>query len=164
MNRSPVFRRVIGYVTHLDTLETRAMSMLMWVIVGAALGLASPFAVLRLQRQRDAARAGTPVRSTPREVIRPRNPFAAVSIRPCAEAPCVAVLQMHHRRYLAVRAPALPVPGCDRKKCGCRYIRHADRRSGGDRRDSLARYGGLTPKLPDERRGGPDDRRKSQAR
>ncbi len=138
------------------------MSILMWVLLGAALGLASPFMVLRLQRRRDAIRAGLPVRSVPLDEIRPRNPFAAVSIRPCADSPCAAVVQMHHQRYLAVRAPTLPVPGCDRQKCGCRYIRHADRRSGGDRRDSLARFGGLTPKLSGERRAHADDRRKAR--
>jgi hypothetical protein len=140
------------------------MGTLAWIIAGATLGLASPFMVLQLQRRRDAARAGASGRVNRAEAVRPGNPFAAVSIRPCAESPCAAVVQMHHQRYLALRAPALPVAGCDRKTCGCRYIRHADRRSTGDRRDSLARWGGLTPKMGKERRASSDDRRGTPAR
>lgn len=136
------------------------MSVMMWVILGAALGLASPFMLLQFQRRRDALRPGLSAGSVPPEAVRPRNPFAAVSVRPCADRPCNAVLQLAHQRFLAVRAPSLPVAGCDRGQCGCRYIRHADRRTpGGDRRDQLARFGGLTPTLGQERRGGNDDRR-----
>ena len=68
---------------------------------------------------------------------------------------------MQTQRFLAVRAPALPVPGCDRKKCECRYIRHADRRAPGDRRDAFGRHGGLTPTTGAERRA--RDRRKTQS-
>ncbi|MBT8442539.1 MAG: hypothetical protein KJO76_09150 [Gammaproteobacteria bacterium] len=35
---------------------------------------------------------------------------------------------------LEKNAPALPVPGCDVDKCGCRYQKFADRRSGAERR------------------------------
>jgi hypothetical protein len=135
------------------------MGTLAWSIVGITLGLATPFMVMQLHRWRDEARAGASGLVNRAEAVRPGNPFAAVSIRPCAESPCAAVMQMHHQRYVAVRAPALPVAGCDRKKCGCRYIRHSDRRSLGDRRDSLARFGGLTPKMNKERRARSDDRR-----
>jgi hypothetical protein len=118
--------------------------------------------VLQFQRRRDAVRPGLSAGIVPADVVRPRNPFAAVSVRPCADRPCNAVLQIAHQRFLAVRAPSLPVAGCDRGQCGCRYIRHTDRRApGGDRRDQLARFGGLTPTLSRERRGAVDDRRKN---
>ena len=35
---------------------------------------------------------------------------------------------------LEKNAPVLPVPGCDIDKCGCRYQKFADRRSGAERR------------------------------
>ncbi len=137
-----------------------------WLILGVALGMATPFVVLRLQHWRDMARAGGgsgPVsRARQAEVARPGNPFAAVSIRPCAESPCTAVLQMHHIRFLAVRAPPLPVPGCDRQQCGCRYVRHADRRTPGDRRNVFARFGGLIPNVGRNRRSSGEDRRQSR--
>lgn len=140
------------------------MGTMAWLILGLALGLGSPFMILQVQRRRDMARAGGP--GTGRggsrgERVRPGNPFAAVSIRPCADSPCAPVLRMNHIRFLAVRAPPLPVPGCDREHCGCRYVRHADRRaSGGDRRDPFARFGGLIPTVGKDQRQR-DDRRKS---
>ncbi len=137
------------------------MGTIAWIIAGTALGLMSPFIVLHFQRRRDLARAETSERFARSERVRPGNPFAAVSIRPCAESPCAAVLQTQHRRYLAVRAPSLPVAGCDRRKCGCRYVRHSDRRSPGDRRDPFARFRGLTPQQH-ERRSITDDRRRPQ--
>ena len=141
------------------------MGTLAWIIAGTALALASPFMVLQIQRRRDAARAGAHSgRAVGAEPVRPRNPFAAVSIRPCAESPCAAVEKLDHKRYLAVSAPALPVAGCDRKKCGCRYIRHSDRRLPGDRRDHFARFGGLTPQMGKEQRDPSKDRRKAPSR
>lgn len=137
------------------------MSMIMWLLLGVALGIASPFMVLQLQRRRDAVRGGLSPGTIAADEARPRNPFAAVSIRPAADSPCDAVLKMHHQRYLAVRAPSLPVPGCDRQKCGCRYIRYADRRASADRRDVFARFGGITPNISGERRSREQDRRQA---
>jgi tRNA(Ile)-lysidine synthase TilS/MesJ len=133
------------------------------VILGVALGLASPFMVMQFQRRRDVARAGRgSARVTRAEAMRPANPFAAVSIRPCLEDPCDAVVKMADQRFLAVRAPSLPVPGCGRRQCGCRYARHADRRSPSDRRDSFARFGGLRPTTSKDQRSPRVDRRKSR--
>lgn len=140
------------------------MGMLTWVLLGVVLGLASPFMVVHLQRRREAARAGVPGKVAPGpSVVRPRNPFAGVSVRPCAESPCAAVVALAHERFLAVRAPALPLPGCDRKQCGCRYIRHTDRRAKGDRRDEFAHFGGFQPKAGSDRRRRRDDRRNKSA-
>jgi hypothetical protein len=129
------------------------MGTLAWVIAGAALGLVSPFMFMQFRRWRDAARAGVHLAPERRaQVIRPHNPFAAVSIRPDLQSPCEAVVKMQTQRFLAVRAPGLPVSGCDRKKCDCRYVRHDDRRASGDRRDPFGRFGGLTPTVRKERR------------
>lgn len=135
------------------------MGTFTWLLLGVALGIATPFVILGYQRRHDVVRAGTvPAHLSRAEAMRPANPFAAVSIRPSAEKPCAAVVQMHHLRYLAVRAPSLPVAGCDRKQCGCRFVRHSDRRATGDRRDGFARFGGLIPTVGKDRRA-PDDRR-----
>lgn len=126
------------------------MSLFLWVIAGAILGLASPLMLRQLQRRREAVRgsapAGRPSGRSRAETARPRNPFAAVSIRPDIESPCDAVTKTNGQRYLAVKAPPLPVPGCDRRTCGCRYVRYADRRApAGDRRNPFAQFGGYTP-------------------
>lgn len=138
------------------------MGTMTWIFVGLLLGLGSPFVLLHFQRRRDVARATVVSGAmSRREATRPANPFAAVSVRPGGDDPCKAVLDTHHIRYLAVRAPQLPLPGCDRgKSCGCRYVRHADRRAPGDRRDVFARFGGLMPKIAKERRQR-EERRKS---
>ncbi len=139
------------------------MGMVAWVMLVVALAVASLFAFMQFQRRRDISRSvGGSARVSRAEAMRPSNPFAAVSIRPCLDDPCTAVMKLHDQRYLAVKAPSLPAPGCDRKHCGCRYIRHADRRSPSDRRDSFARFGGLTPKFGRDQRVPRDDRRRSR--
>ncbi len=138
------------------------MSMMMWVLLGVALGLASPFMLLQAQRRRDAARSALQVGDAVAPPVRPANPFAAVSIRPCADRPCAAVLKMQDQRPLALRAPSLPLPGCDRQTCGCRYVRYTDRRASDDRRDPFARFGGITPSAGRERRSKEAARRRSR--
>jgi len=124
-----------------------------------AIGMATPFLVVQLQRRRDLFRAGPVAPAMRQELARPANPFAAVSIRPCTARPCAAVVAMAGTRHIAVRAPRLPVPGGDRQSCGCRYVRHADRRVPGDRRDGFARFGGLIPNANRERRAREERRR-----
>lgn len=141
------------------------MNVLVGMLLGVALVLASLFVVQHLKRRRDVMRTGAARRQVSRKSVRPGNPFAAVSIRPGVESSCEAVRQFSGQRYLAVRAPSLPVPGCDSGKCGCRYRRYADRRaSDDDRRDEFGRYGGITPSVSDERRGRSGDRRRSGSR
>ena len=41
---------------------------------------------------------------------------------------CTAVEKMGGKRFLTAEAPWLPLPGCDRKQCKCRYARYDDRR------------------------------------
>jgi hypothetical protein len=133
--------------------------MMVWITASAVIALASPFVLIQFQRRRDAARVNASSRPADRkQIVRPRNPFAAVSIQPDMLSPCEAVLKVQARRFLAMRAPGLPLSECGRKKCGCRYVRHSDRRSHEDQRDHFGRFGGLIPRASAERRN--RDRRK----
>ena len=59
--------------------------------------------------------------------------YHAVSIRP-GETCCAAAKQFGRMRFLADKAPRLPLPECDSAECACRYSHFADRREGFDRR------------------------------
>ena len=59
--------------------------------------------------------------------------YHAVSIRP-GETCCAAARQFGRMRFLAEKAPRLPLPECDQADCTCRYSHFADRREGFDRR------------------------------
>lgn len=62
------------------------------------------------------------------------HPFHAVSIEP-AKACCAEAQAIGSQRFLSDEAPSLPLPKCGVQECGCRYVHHADRRSGArDRR------------------------------
>lgn len=64
------------------------------------------------------------------------HPYRGVSIRFSSDA-CDAVKRLTDRRFLAREVPPLPLPECRARQCRCRYIHHADRRSGEDRRSGL---------------------------
>lgn len=64
------------------------------------------------------------------------NPYRGVSIRFSSNA-CDAVKRLADRCFLAKEAPPLPLPECRATHCKCRYVYHADRRSGEDRRSGL---------------------------
>jgi hypothetical protein len=59
--------------------------------------------------------------------------YHAVSIKP-GESCCAAAKQFGRMRFLAEKAPRLPLPECDSPECACRYSHYADRRDGTDRR------------------------------
>ena len=61
------------------------------------------------------------------------EPYHAVSIKP-GEDCCVGAKQFAKVRFLSARAPRLPLPDCTAAVCNCRYVHHADRRAGRDRR------------------------------
>jgi hypothetical protein len=73
---------------------------------------------------REAARAA-PKNSPTRQWI--SNPWHAVSVIPCKPA-CGVARQSSRVRFLSNEAPKLPLPGCDRRTCECRYRHHDDRR------------------------------------
>src|SRR5690554_5301386 len=97
--------------------------MLGWLTLAVAAIIAA-LVLMQWQRTRADARPGG--RADARS--RPANPFAAVTIRPALHSPCEAVLKLQDQRFLAIKAPRIPVPGCDRQRCECRYVRYADRR------------------------------------
>lgn len=61
--------------------------------------------------------------------------YHAVSIDP-GSCGCSAINAIGMKRFLtAGTVPSLPLADCNRSTCGCRYVRHADRRSSqGNRR------------------------------
>jgi hypothetical protein len=61
------------------------------------------------------------------------EPFRAVSIKPGHQC-CEGAKQFAGIRFLGAKAPKLPLPDCQAPVCNCRYVHHADRRSGEDRR------------------------------
>jgi hypothetical protein len=64
------------------------------------------------------------------------NPFHAVSIQAAQES-CLAAESISQQRFLSDDAPGLPLAECSAVECSCRYVHHADRRSGArDRRFS----------------------------
>ncbi|MEZ5459656.1 MAG: hypothetical protein R3E65_10255 [Steroidobacteraceae bacterium] len=72
--------------------------------------------------------AGAGERGTPRV-----NAYQAVEIVPCLRA-CEAAREITGTRFLARRAPVLPLGICDRKTdCTCRFRKHDDRRVGPQR-------------------------------
>lgn len=61
------------------------------------------------------------------------NAYQAVEIVPCLKA-CEAAREITGTRFLARRAPVLPLGICDRKgDCTCRFRKHEDRRVGPQR-------------------------------
>lgn len=76
-----------------------------------------------------AARPATEPKQAPPKV----NAYQAVEVVPCLKA-CDAAREVAGTRFLARRAPALPLGICDRKaQCTCRFRKHDDRRVGPQR-------------------------------
>ena len=61
------------------------------------------------------------------------NPYRCVEIEPCSGS-CEKVKSYQSIRILLDKAPALPLQGCDRKNCTCKFARFNDRRND-DRRE-----------------------------
>lgn len=53
--------------------------------------------------------------------------YPGVAIKLCANA-CKAAEKLENIRYLSGEAPLLPLPGCDKLKCACKYVHYDDRR------------------------------------
>jgi hypothetical protein len=95
-------------------------------------------------------------RSSARRARQPSRYQAVSIVRPsCA---CSAVVEFEGARFLTDDAPLLPVPGCDAARCSCRYARHGDRRTRGDRRV----YAGLQTELYTA--NGSSERRRARGR
>ena len=59
--------------------------------------------------------------------------FACVALR-CGRTSCHAARRLRGTSQLANDAPVLPLPGCDKGMCGCRYVKTEDRRQSEGRR------------------------------
>jgi hypothetical protein len=70
----------------------------------------------------------------PRQPAKPSTPmFQGVSIQHGPKV-CAMAKQIGDRRFLARKAPALPLTGCSMQgECRCRYVKHSDRRLDGRR-------------------------------
>ena len=85
--------------------------------------------------------------------------FHSVSIKLSKNA-CSAAGELSGHRFLAAKAPMLPLPGCDADECTCRFEHHEDRRSRKDRRSPFSPgvMGSGTSAGQSEHRGGTDRR------
>ena len=85
--------------------------------------------------------------------------YHAVSIKFSTIA-CQAARDLDGRRFLSTAAPKLPLPDCDARECGCRFVHHKDRRSGRDRRSPFGApgIGTTTGRNETEQRAGKDRR------
>lgn len=148
------------------------MNQALWISMGIAAGVGIGWLVqLLLLRPRrsmigDPAGADTgpspsipaPRRLPPATSPRPKA-FHGVSLNPGPD-PCDAVQSVLGRRYLSNDAPALPLPGCDRQRCGCTYGHYRDRRDADDRRSGWGTFGGFAaPVAGGNRRSTRPDRR-----
>ncbi len=142
------------------------MAGIFWVLIGIAAGLATGLVFLRLRTgallpeggAETAARAApAELRPTRTTAPSPARSFSGVTIE-AGLHPCEAVRALDGQRFLSDAAPALPLPGCDSKRCGCRYRHHADRRDSENRRAPWGNFGGFGP------RGGGRNERKGDRR
>ena len=78
------------------------------------------------------------------------NPYHAVSVAAGPKC-CNEALELKGRRFLSAAAPNIPLPNCDGKSCGCRFIHFEDRREGEDRRERAVDARGQS--MPDRRHG-----------
>lgn len=130
--------------------------MSLTTIVLLILMLAAVVFIVRLTRGDSTAGS----EAKPRPANRSDTKYHAVSIRFDRNA-CKAAQDLAGRRFLAAEAPDLPLAACDAAACNCRFVHHADRRSGKDRRSPFAASGraGTTGEFPHEQRAGNDRRR-----
>jgi len=125
------------------------------------LGLAAVLLVIWLYlRRRSEARQAQEVAATSKTKAQDTT-YHAVSIKFGKNA-CAAAKQLSGQRFLASKAPQIPLPDCDVAACECRFTHFRDRRSGKDRRSPFGTgsIGGGTGRFDAERRQ-KTDRRKS---
>lgn len=70
--------------------------------------------------------------SIPNRAAKPASvsgPYQSAELVVSASGCCAAAEALAGKRLLAHEAPMLPLPGCDRSKCRCRYNRLTDRRT-----------------------------------
>ena len=111
----------------------------MGITIGSVL-IVILIALITLSRRNQKAADRQPA-SPQRAHAGPNKQFHAVSIQ-AADNACAAAHGMEGKRFLAASAPRIPLAECDAPVCKCRFVHHADRRSGIERRGSYV-PGGL---------------------
>jgi hypothetical protein len=89
-----------------------------------------------------------PVRPTVGVVLRVQNPDCA----------CENARKLADKTFLVGNAPQLPLKGCVRSDCSCRYQPITDRRTKGERRKGTSRREEIRFEMKDDRRSGKDRR------
>jgi len=134
------------------------MNQALWISMGIAAGVGIGWLVQLLLLRPRRSMIPAPRRLPPATTPRPKA-FHGVSLNPGPD-PCDAVQSVLGRRYLSNDAPTLPLPGCDRQRCGCTYGHYRDRRDTDDRRSGWGTYGGFAaPVAGGNRRSTRPDRR-----
>lgn len=125
------------------------------ILLYAALILAISWLVIRVLRGTRSSEE-----TTAKQITDESSAYHAVSLRYSGNA-CNAAKSMTGRRFLASAAPRLPLPECNSLECRCRFVHHADRRTGKDRRSpfSPASMSGGTGTFKAERREKKDRRK-----
>ncbi|MEX0975888.1 MAG: hypothetical protein WDZ50_02185 [Woeseia sp.] len=133
----------------------------MYLIIGL---LALTIVVMLIYRGRQSgATGGKNSPNKPVDLLATTAKFHAVSIRTGLIA-CDAARALYGERFLSDAAPLIPLKGCNVDSCQCKFVHHADRRSGEDRRSpypsSLTRDTGV---FRQEQREASDRRREPPA-
>ncbi|GHT91696.1 hypothetical protein FACS1894116_00680 [Betaproteobacteria bacterium] len=108
-----------------------------WFILLLVVAGAGGFVWYRYSQQEQAGGGGAQRRSS--RGARGKTAGAvhrAVELKPC-DKPCELAYDISGKRFLVRDAPALPLPGCHRSRCKCRYEHFDDRRVGPRRDTSL---------------------------
>jgi hypothetical protein len=127
--------------------------MIAWLLIAVAALIA--LAIWWYQRDRRRH----PRASRAQETAGTPENFRCVELRYTGDA-CDAVKRIGAQRFLPGEAPGIPVPGCDRARCSCRYAHHEDRRDD-DRRHPFAEKASQPPPSVGAERRSRKERRKS---
>ena len=120
------------------------------------------FVAILLWRARVAARAAASlVKSVKRDPV--PTEWHAVTIQFCEETACQVARELAGKRFLATQAPDLPLSGCVREKCSCRYLHFEDRRKMVGRRAVDNGFDAALYDGPERRPGGDRRNRKATA-
>ena len=131
----------------------------MYLIIGLLVLAIAAFMIYRGRRSSATGTKGPP--NKPVDLLATTSKFHAVSIRTGLIA-CDAARALHGERFLSAAAPPIPLQGCDVANCQCKFVHHADRRSGEDRRSPYPSIiGGDSGVFRQEQRGANDRRRES---
>jgi hypothetical protein len=139
------------------------MTTIIWIVIGTMIGIGSPWLIRHRHRLIAEFSRGSMLSGRRRSaVISSKSDYECVMIRPCLEG-CAAVTEQKKCLYSADQVPELPLPGCDTRKCSCRYQYRKDRRDNEDRRFELTQFNAMEARvgLHEKRSSAKGDRRKS---